>query len=248
MKNRFLFIYVLVFKLIFLSCTEKDPEIIQGLFFQEHDESDIPEETPEPTDYKVYNAIDSNQRESYIYDDFVEESTNWNEINNGYFSVVQANGYLQVKNNYSNTAYIYQKSVIDFSEMDFEIEYIVKRVDKKAFNKVGFSWGGSSDPLKIYYMILSDAYGLSVEIGDFDGEVNTWTVDSSLETYSVTSYDLNKYTIRKVDSQYYFFVNEKLFYNTSVKDFYGNKVGLYMGSISEAYFDEIKIDRLVNLN
>lgn len=241
-------ILILNIFLVLISCTEKEPEIIQDIFFEEHDESDLPEETPEPADYKNYNAIDSNHRESYIYDDFIEESSNWSEINNGYFSVVQQNGYLHVKNNYSNTTYIYQKSVIGLQPLDFEIEYIVKRLDKKAFNEVGFSWGGSSDPLKIFYIILSDAYGLSVEIGEYDGGIETWTVDSSLESYAVESYDYNKFTIRKIDSQYYFFVNEKLFFNAAVKDFYGNKVGIYMGSISEAYFDEIRIDKLINLD
>jgi hypothetical protein len=236
--------------LSFVSCVkENNPEILEDLLFKEHDASELPEGGDgenESVDYKLYNVIKVTQRQKYIDDDFTTPSSIWSEISSGLFTANINNGHYFLNNNNSH-GIIHQASVGDIYSEDFEIEYRLKRNSAKSFNFVGFVWGSSVSPLKFYYITLSDQYGLSVDVGEYDNEKKSWHKSSSLGDYSVESYGYNKFTIRKIKNKYYFFVNEVFFYEADVKPFFGSRIGIYMGNNSKATFDQIKIDKLINL-
>lgn len=200
--------------------------------------------------YNQYNSISTSNREEYYTNDFSEPTTVWGTYTSnpvGMFHAIYSNSGYEIKNNYSSGRLI-SGEIDDISQHNFEIEYIFKRINLPYFNSVSFTWGlKNSDPMKFYYLRLSSKYDLSVNIGSVENGENEWVNHTDFDEFSFNKYGENKFTIRRIQNKYYFFINEVFLYEHDFQSFFGDRVGIVMGGPSEAIFKSMKIDYLINL-
>jgi len=201
-------------------------------------------------DYKQYNSISNSYREEYYTCNFNEPTTVWRTYTSnpvGMFYAKFTNLGYEVKNNFSSGRLI--SGMIDnIGQQNFEIEYTFKRIEMPYFNSVSFTWGlKNTDPMKFYYIRLSSKYDLSINIGCFDNEEKEWVNNTNFDDYSFNRYGENKFTIRRIQDKYYFFINEVFLFEHDFQSFFGNRIGIVMGGPSEAIFKDMKIDYLINL-
>ncbi len=239
MKKIFNKYLILVIISTFMSCiTEKNPEIIEDLFF----EGNIIDDSL----YKTYNYIQSDQHQSLLYDDVDTDSGLWPNIATGDItSEHTSDGYL-INNTYEHDRFI-SVNIDDFENTNFEIEFVMKLENSTSSESSGFFWGDDNiAPHKFYYYKFSNN-PQAIELGEWYGLFDSWYDSEDLINFSINTSSFNKFTIRKINNKYYFFINEIFLFDTFIEPFFGNNIGILNGGYSKSLFKSIKIDYLVNL-
>jgi hypothetical protein len=155
-------------------------------------------------------------------DDFSTDRVGWktgNSADNCYSSRIE-NGSLIITSSCKGIyPSFWMSPYIDVSR-DFEIEAEIQYAGGESNNAVSLVWGKDENYNRYNFAISGDGH---FEIFQYNGSfvnLKNWTVP---EVYNKT--DFNKLTIRKVASNYYFFLNGKLVHTSEFYPFYSNQIG-----------------------
>ena len=192
------------------------------------------------SNYKDYSE---NDRDNLFYENF-QSYTNRNNImasNDGVSFGEYHYGYFELKSTSSGylgaTADL--KKEID-QKRDFEIEASIMFVSGEANNRNAITWG-KKDNNNQYLFGFTGNGNFTIYKIDNGSLINfkDWTISSILNKK-----DYNKLTIRKVNSTYYFFINEALVHSCPFEDFFGNYFQVIANSNSLIKINSIRISYL----
>ncbi len=190
-----------------------------------------------------YNNYSENNRDNLFFENF-QSYTNRNSIravNDGSSVGEYHYGYFELKS--TSSEFIGQladpKKEID-QKRDFEIEASIMFVSGKDNNSNGIIWGHKDNNNKYDFGFSGNG---QFSIGKRDNGsfifLKNWTISSV-----INKNDYNKLTIRKVNSTYYFFINESLVYSCPFEEFYGNEIYINANINSLIKINSIRISYL----
>lgn len=195
-------------------------------------------------DPKVYHSISAEEKTALLLDDFDDNRYNWGlgQAENDWLEKI-ADGRLYFQSFNDND----KEDLIKFEispERDFEIETSMRFKQGDTARFFGLQWGKSSDFNNQYDFLIS-GNGL-VSIDKFSGEFYDYLPPVPSEFLKPGYF--NKLTIRKINTSYYFFVNEELIHTMPFKPFFGPYFGFQVGENSVIEVDYFKISELTRLN
>jgi len=195
-------------------------------------------------DPKVYHSISAEEKTALLLDNFDDNRYSWGlgQAENDWLEKI-ANGKLFFQSFNDNA----KEDLIKFEippEKDFEIETYVRFKQGDTARFFGLQWGKSSDFNNQYDFLIS-GNGL-VSIDKFSGEFYDYLPPVPSEYLKPGLF--NKLTIRKINTSYYFFVNEELIHTMAFKPFFGPYFGFQVGENSAIEVDYFKISELTRLN
>jgi hypothetical protein len=195
-------------------------------------------------DPNVYHSISSEEKTALFYDDFDDNRNNWGlgQVENDWLEKV-VDGNLNFQSFDSHA----KEDLIPFKieqNKDFEIETAIRFVHGDSLKFFGLQWGKSADFNNQYdFLISGNNY---VTIDKYSGEFFDYLEPSVSEF--LRNNHFNKLTIRKLNTNFYFFVNEQLIYSMPFKPFFGDYIGFQVSENSSILIDYLKISELKQLN
>ena len=195
-------------------------------------------------DPNVYHSISSEEKTALFFDDFDDNRYKWGlgQIKNDWLEQM-ADGNLRFQS-FDNNA---KEDLISFEfdqTKDFEIETAIRFDKGDSLKFFGLQWGKSADFNNQYdFLISGNNY---VTIDKYSGEFFDFLEPSSSEY--LRNNHFNKLTIRKLNTNYYFFINEQLIHTMPFKPFFGNYIGFQVSENSSILVDYLKISELKQLN
>ncbi|MFT5914669.1 MAG: hypothetical protein ACJAWV_003265 [Flammeovirgaceae bacterium] len=169
-----------------------------------------------------YDYVSYSDRTNAFYDSFNDNGNSWSTgtsgLSTGY--MVDGNYHWQVLSD--ETGYVaHHETDIDDSR-DWEIETKIKYHSGETSNTIMFSWGkGEQNAYSIAYNPDGKYWIGQYEDGGYTA-YKDWTF-----TTAIKKYNYNKFTIRKIGSTCYYFINEQLMHSAPFHAFYGNKYGFF---------------------
>ena len=190
-------------------------------------------------------------REQYniLSEDFQSHTnrSNIQVINDDYSSGKHEFGFYELSSESLNNAGVTmdilsnsKRESIDWNA-DFEIESSIKFVYGKGNNGNGIMWGQTKSGWDGWRFAISGNGQYIIDRWS-DGKfvtIKDWTVGSNM-----SKGDFNKLTIRKVSSDYYFFINEALVHTCPVESLQGNDFNIFSASNSTIRIGSIRISYL----
>jgi hypothetical protein len=195
-------------------------------------------------DPKVYHSISAEEKTALLLDNFDDNRYNWGlgQADNDWLEKI-ADGKLIFQSFNANA----KEDLIKFeipSDRDFEIETSIRFKQGDTARFFGLQWGKSSDYNNQYDFLIS-GNGL-VSIDKFSGEFFDYLPPVPSEYLKPGHF--NTLTIRKINTSYYFFVNEELIHTMPFKPFFGPYFGFQVGEHSAIEVDYFKISALTRMN
>ncbi len=191
-------------------------------------------------DPNVYHSISSEEKTALFFDDFDDNRYEWGlgEAKNDWLEKI-ADGSLHFQS-FDNNA---KEDLVNFEldqTKDFEIETAIRFVQGDSLKFFGLQWGKSEDFNNQYdFLISGNNY---VTIDKYSGEFFDYLPPTTSEY--LRRDHINKLTIRKLNTNYYFFINEQLIYTMPFKPFFGNNIGFQVSENSSILVDYLKISEL----
>ena len=195
-------------------------------------------------DPNVYHSISSEEKTALFFDDFDDNRNEWGlgETKNDWLEKID-DGNLHFQS-FDNNA---KEDLVRFEleqTKDFEIETAIRFVQGDSIKFFGLQWGKSDDFNNQFdFLISGNNY---VTIDKYSGEFFDY-LEPSVSEYLRKNH-FNKLTIRKLNTNYYFFINEQLIYTMPFKPFFGNNIGFQVSENSSILIDYLKISELKQLN
>ena len=183
-----------------------------------------------------YFGIPQTSFENFFFDNFNDNRNNWLEEKIPDSHLFQ-NGYLFFNSPF-HTPYLTGINVNFDETQDFQIETSIQFISGKIDEFIGIFWGilVFSETYKFGFSangkhkIFKD-YSTSQEI------IQDWTLSGLVNPKST-----NKLTIRKVNNQYYFFINEKLVHSSIYFPLPGFDFGFEAAQQTTIKVDFLKLD------
>lgn len=185
-----------------------------------------------------YEAIPTNAKTLVFFDDFVDNHFNWNlqssisamqKIENSNFylsSLSPAHGESSVRN-----VYILQQK-------NYEIETRIKLLRGDTEQNNGLIWGSSLNYEKFTFGISRNGYSINQNATSICERVPNMPSELIIPT------EYNTLTVRKVGTNFYFFLNENLVHSMSFKYFLVNSIGFMTDVESSIAVDYLRITYL----
>ena len=187
-----------------------------------------------------YHSISSEEKTAIFYDDFNDNRNKWglgHEPRD--WSEVIEDGRLLFQS-YDDDAKEDLIKVEFDHKRDFEIETYIRFAKGDSMKFFGLQWGKSSDFNNQYDFLIS-GNGLFT-IDKFSGEFYDYIPPTPSGLIKKTLY--NKLTIRKINNNYYFFINEELVHSMPFREFFGDFIGFQVSNNSSIYIDYLRISEL----
>jgi hypothetical protein len=189
---------------------------------------------------KEYHSISSEEKTAIFYDDFDDNRSKWglgHEPKDWSEKIENSKLLFQSFDDNAKEDLI----KVEFSQkLDFEIETYIRFVKGDENRFFGLQWGKSSDFNNQFDFLIS-GNGLFT-IDKFSGEFHDYVPPTSSELLKKTLY--NKLTIRKINNNYYFFINEELVHSMPFKTFFGDYIGFQVSNNSTINVDYLRISEL----
>ena len=195
-----------------------------------------------------YNDYTENDRKKIFYDDFSTNNFGWlvGSIQNTGVLTIDS-GFYELKANPQNgiAALFNEDYLFNINEnKNFEIETSIFILSGRDMGANGISWGRIKNGDDRYFFQFSGGGQYRI-----DKRYNSSWIKIKQGTGSglIKKSDYNKLTIRKVDNQYYFFINEGFVHSCSFEPFYGQLLlSLHCNSNSTIRISDIRISYLNN--
>jgi hypothetical protein len=201
-------------------------------------------ETQAHWDPTHYGDVTPQDKTVIFFDDFSDNKNNWRirydrkrrtTIKNGYY-------YIESFSSMPKT----ETKIINFDEnKNFEIETRIKFVKGNEKKANYLNWGRASSKSSNCYKYgfsASNSYRIDQYRGKDKGSFSTYI--NKTNPSLVNDKEYNKFTIRKFDSTYYFFLNEKCVHSMPFVSFFGHKIGFSVASNSVIHVDYLSISYL----
>ena len=179
-------------------------------------------------------------RETVLYDSFNNEDNYWKVGSDDKYKGVIENSTYSIQNKISNETITSLIDVTIDTSRDFEIEGKIKHVysDNKSL-LISLIWGANTLEKNYFGFTAQGSYRISkYEDGDYIA-YKDWT-----DFASISKYDYNKLTIRKVGSRMYFFINNKFVHSMGFKTFFGNRFGFQSPNKTKIRMDYLRVSYL----
>ncbi|MCK5145220.1 caspase family protein [bacterium] len=196
-------------------------------------------------DPKIYEAIPVNYKKTIFYDAFNDNRNNWEAGDGQYRYGRVENGYYLWGNGGSINCGSKRAMSIG-SNVDFEIEAMVKIVKAKIKYTCGIIWGCSQIPLGFQgqYFHMTFNRESKLFIGRWDDGSRKKYYSKKQKEIKIDEY--NKLTVRKYKDKYYFFINEVFVKSIKFQSWFGQDVG-FLGSINSVmHADYLRISEISN--
>jgi hypothetical protein len=122
---------------------------------------------------------------------------------------------------------------------DFEIEANILYVKGENDNAISLIWGKDDNGYRFNFGITGNG---QYKICRYNGSwfnLKDWTASDLIHKS-----DYNKLTVRKIDTNYYFFLNEKLVHTCDLYAFFGNQIGFQDNKNTTIRVDYLKVSYL----
>ena len=179
-------------------------------------------------------------RENILYDSFNNENNYWRIGNNDEYKGTIENGNYSIQNKKSSGTITSLIDVNIDTSKDFEIEGKIKHVysDKKTL-LISLIWGANTSEKNYFGFTAQGSYRISkYENGGYKA-YKDWT-----DLSSISKYEYNKLTIRKVGSKMYFFINAKFVHSMYFKTFFGKRFGFQSPNKTKIRMDYFRVSYL----
>ncbi|OFY29083.1 MAG: hypothetical protein A2309_12630 [Bacteroidetes bacterium RIFOXYB2_FULL_35_7] len=190
----------------------------------------------------LYNDYKSESKTPAYLDEFDDNHNQW-EDQSKEFTINIKNGCLNFKV-FENGGKTKIRTITFFidEKKDFELETSAKIVSDQ--NPIQLCWG--YDNASYYSFILSPNGSFQISKYDKSRPSGNRYVDytSYIKSNFIDNKNFNKITVRKVESQYYFFINENFILNLPFQSFFGNNLGFVVEENVSAEFDYLKVQYL----
>ena len=192
------------------------------------------------TNYEDYKAS-----ETIFADNFSNNNIGWVtgiSPDNCYISKIE-NGVMEITSRCKGIYPSYWMTRVIDQTRNFEIETDLLFVQGESDNGISLVWGKDDNYNRFNFEISNNGY---YKIFQFNGNytnLKDWTASDL-----VKKTDWNKVTIRKIDSRYYFYLNEKLIYTSDFYPFFGNQIGFQDNQNTTMRVDNLKVDYLKPAN
>lgn len=189
-----------------------------------------------------YDGISDESKLSVFIDEFDNNKNLWDigEEKDNWVEKIE-NGYLH----FESLDYIpnadYLPMPFDESN-DFEIEISVAFAGGDVLQAYGLQWGKTAEDSKQFDFFVSGNGQYTID--KFTGEFTDYVPFTASELVKKEGY--NKLTVRKVNNEYYFFLNEMLVHQMPFEPFMGKNIGFQVGKKSSIKVDYIKVSELIN--
>lgn len=185
-----------------------------------------------------YNGIPLTDKKIHFFDDFIDNRNNWTigEDKGSARKITGAYYYFESKDE-GNWRDIISVSVDE--KKDFEIE-LKTRFIKGTDDGYGLEWGRKSFKDWQLFDFLVNGSG-QYTIAKYD---QTWFDYVAWQTSNIVGKTDNKFTVRKVNNIYYFFLNEQFVHSTDYEPFYGDFIGFKSANKSTIHIDYLRISYL----
>ena len=181
-----------------------------------------------------YSDYSKSSKEYVFEENFNNNNQKWiigNEEEREYY-VKEGNYVLE---NYAEKAQLVFLEVFFDETRDFEIEANIKYVYGDELTSHALLWAKGNNKDYGFYFNAGGSYKIAYyEEGYHD--IIKFTQFNGLNKNSY-----NKFTIRKVGNQYYFFINEEFVYETNFRDFFGKNIGFQVSKKSKIHIDYLKV-------
>lgn len=188
----------------------------------------------------VYHSISSEEKIAVFYDDFDDNRYKWglgHELKDWSEKIDESNLVFQSYDDNAKEDLIN----VEFSQkIDFEIETFIRFTKGDSLKFFGLQWGKSSDFNNQYDFLISGNGFYTID--RFSGEFHDYVSPSPSALIKKKLY--NKLTIRKINNNFYFFINEELVHSMPFKSFFGNYFGFQVGNNSIIQVDYLRISEL----
>jgi hypothetical protein len=185
-----------------------------------------------------YSSYTEGDKETVFYDGFSDNRKGWELGENGGFVRSISDGSLYLESKADMAKVINSKDITIDKTRDFEIETRIKYVSGNSEKPMALLWGKSADNDYGLYFTASGSY----RIRKFEGKYVD--LKGLTQLGGIKAYQYNKLTIRKIKSNYYIFINEKLIHTMPYKPFYGDKIGFQVPGFTVINVDYISISYL----
>lgn len=189
---------------------------------------------PDWADAYGYNDIAPSQKTEIFVDEFSDNRNNWNLIGTAQSQRSIQNGYYEFKSLISGASFAARTINFDSSK-DFEIETSLEVVSGEA--PAMLMWGASGSENPYFHGFTPDSIGL---YGNLQNGISLSRLDET-----ITADGFNILTVRKIGSEYFFFLNEQPFDNGRFEDFFGNVHGFYVGGNATIRSDYLRIYEII---
>lgn len=208
-------------------------------------------ENPEPRERKIeeaylkYASFPAAKKEVLLREDFINNTRNWRVIPSFQYSILIQNGLLVMRSDYPGS----ERSTITVNTFtgrdNFELETYIKE-DFTNHTKIRnrFIWGFNASTNQYRFIEIDDDNG-EFYIGTSGGgnsTINYYPTPNGPVTYNRGGF--NKYTIRKIDNMYYYFLNETCLFTEPFSSFSGYEIGFQVGNYNAMRIDYLTISKL----
>ncbi len=183
-----------------------------------------------------YNGIPLIDKKIILLESFDNNKNKWDSVDDEKETTMIKGGALLMTSK-DNTPKSVAISVDFDEENNFEIEANIEFLKGETDNFSGIIWGSDNDKNKRFRFGFSgEGHFLIDKFNSSWINIVNWTVCESFMKKT-----LNKLTIRKVDDDYFFFINEKLVHRTRFTSLYGKMVGFQCNKNSSIKIDFLKV-------
>lgn len=181
-----------------------------------------------------YSDYSKSNKEYVFEENFNNNSRTWKVGNESEREFTIAGGYYTLENYAEKAKLTYRPA--DFDETnDFEIETSMKYIYGEDLTSHALLWANGNSMDYGFYFTAAGSYKIAYYDGSYKDIVD-FTQTSALKRG-----EFNKFTVRKVGNQYYFFINEIFIYQTDFRDFFGKQIGFQVSSKSKIQIDYVKV-------
>jgi hypothetical protein len=195
--------------------------------------------------YNLYGYVAEGNKEMLMNEPFNNNNRLWSST----FTTTQS--HIFVGNGLLNMMASSSGPLISTTELstftgntNFEIECLMQIERDRSGGGNRIIWGYDLNSKKYNYLEINN-YSDLISVGRFDGNVTTkntvemydWDGDYYYQGY-------NKFTIRKVNNMYYYFINDTFIYQEPFSSFAGTRMGLQVGTSNELNVEWLTVKKL----
>jgi len=190
----------------------------------------------------TYFGIADKYKEILFFDDFDRASNDWQEGKTIEGKIKIQFGFYNMESLTSHTLLVSKFFPFSGDTIDFEIETKIKFVkgNKQKWNAVFWGKNGTSEKSQGYsFRFSGKGYYSIVKMDNVLTPYLQWAEDKDFKKTG-----FNKFTVRKANKMYYFFLNQKLVHTANYEHFFGNNFGFQVAPGSLIQIDYIRITQL----
>jgi hypothetical protein len=225
---------------MFLSCGE-DTKVLGAYLFDE----DIVNNPG--IDYSEWNTVDPIDIELFFIENFSDNSNKWPEFDEDDFNIKVSDNEYEFNNFSSDNSFFLMNSIGLNTNRDYQVSMKLKFNFNPTSNNASIGMAIRSDTGNTFLIFGYNKNKSLYIVEEVSGD-RTFEVDNNssldLDFFSDSIFDYNELTVRKIGSIYYFFMNQKYFYQYDSSVNHGAQVGPIVWPNSRGFCDDIEISYL----